>query len=328
MFGISDMLEFYECKYPIILGPMAWIGTWELVSEVINCGGAGYLGTGNGDASYTQEQINKMKEAVGDKAFGVNLLSTNPHLKEVIEVILKKHKAVKYVSLSAFLRPPKNIVTVLKEKGIKVIARIGNKKFIPLWDSIGALSFDAEGNESGGHIGPKNTRELLKPAVEEAAKLGKFVVSAGGIYDNTDYKWALEQGAVGVVLGSRFAVSKPCIAHQNYKKMVLKASGNCTMVTGDTIRHSVRALRNKFTEHFEALEKELNEKVKNGEIFNEERQKHLEESGTGAMKRGLIDGDTENGSLMIGSVASRITKINETIPEIFKSVLNEGYMRS
>ncbi len=321
--------DIFGCEKNIICEPMAWIGTYELISEVINEGAAGYLGIGNANAKFTKAQISSMRERCGNKPFGVNILSTNPKKErdKVLEVILENSDVVRYVSLSAFSRPPKNIVQALREKGIKVIARIGREDYIPLWERVANPDlYDAEGRESGGHLGPKYTKDLLLPALEIAAKYDKPVVAAAGFYDYEDYKWAIGQGAVGVGLGSRFAVAKPSIAHRNYKLAVKEAKGKCTHVTGSSIGHPVRALKNPFTIAFETLEDKLEKLVKKSKMSEDSRKEMLSWFGTGAMEKGLIDGDVELGSLMIGEkVAPRIKEINEEIPDIINSVL--GYKK-
>lgn len=333
--NIFRSLYGQHCIAPIALMPMAWIGTHELAKAALENNIAACLGIGNGNLEYANNQIESLSQAVPDKFFGVNILNTNSFKKELADLITESKKQginIGFVILSAFLKPrgAKDIIEMLHLVNIKVIARIGDPRFIKLWAKENIDGIDVEGRESGGHLGPNYLEDILESSVEEASRYDLYVTGSGGIYDSNDLIKMLEQGAIGAGIGSRFAVSRESIAHENYKKAVEKATGkNCTNVAGESIKHPVRALVNPFSTDLMALEEKLLKEVNNSKITDEERRKKIMDYGTGAMKIGLIDGDIKKGSLMIGEIAEKIKKANEPISTIIDDLIkNTPYYES
>lgn len=302
----SDMTlyDLLGVEKPIICGAMAWIGTHKLGIPVVENGCFFFIGTGNADGEWVRNEINAIVET--GKPFGVNILGHSPNKREVIEVILKEADKITAVSLSAFLKPDKQLVGTLKEKGLTVIPLTGRAGFAPIWEKVGADGIIAESRASGGHIGPQEHPELLS---EVLGCVSIPVIAAGGFYSNGNIQNALGMGAIGIQLGSRFAASEESPAHDNYKQAII--SGAETAVCGAEIGpgYEVRALSNPFTERFKILAQELSDKTEKGEITKEQMREELNEFGTGAVRKGLIEGDLINGSLLIGEVVRLITKI-------------------
>jgi enoyl-[acyl-carrier protein] reductase II len=290
-------------KYPIIQGGMASLGTAELVSAVSNAGGLGIIGSGSAPSKWLREQIRTTKSWT-DKPFGVNLLLISPFLQENIKVVIEEKVPV--VTLGGGI--PGIHVPALKNAGIIVIPVISS---VALARRLERLQIDAlvvEGMESGGHVGDTTTMALL-PQIVDTVKVP--VIAAGGIADGRGLVAALAFGAQGIQMGTRFICSNECIAHINFKEMIVKAQDRATVVTGESIGHAVRCLENKFTRKFKELEK--------AGLPTE----NIEEFGTGRLYSGVIQGNIEEGSLMAGQIAGLIKDIRP-VKEIIDSVISEA----
>ena len=283
------LCDILGIEYPIIQGGMAWVGTAELVSAVSNAGGLGIIGAGNAPPDWVREQIALVRNWT-DKPFGLNIMLMSPFASEVVQVALEERVPV----VTTGAGNPGPVVPRFKELGIKVMPVVASVALAKRLERLGVDALVAEGMESGGHIGELTTMALV-PQVADAVSIP--VVAAGGVGDGRGLAAALALGAQGVQVGTRFVCSDECIAHPNFKRKVVEAKDRSTITTGHTVGHPVRALANKMTNQFAAMEK-------SGMSAQE-----LEEFGLGRLRLGVIEGDVENGSLMIGQVSGLIKDI-------------------
>ncbi len=300
----TPLCDLLGIKYPIIQGGMAWLGTAELVSAVSNAGGLGIIGAGNHPPDWVREQINATRQLT-DKPFGVNVVLLSPHAEGVIQVLLEEK--VKVVAFGA--GNPGVYIPAFKKNGSVVIPVVSNVTLARRLERSGADAVVAEGQESGGHIGETSTIVLV-PQTVDAVKIP--VVAAGGICDGRGFVAALALGARGIQMGTRFIASRECIAHSSFKQRIVEIKDHpCTMVTGTTLGHPVRALENKMTRQFAAMEKAGASK------------EELEKFGTGKTYVGMIKGDLENGSLLAGQIASAIKDI-KPVKQIIEEIMAEA----
>ena len=289
MFEQNEICRLLGIKYPIFQGGMAWIGTAELASAVSNAGGLGIIGAGHMPPDLLRKEIQKAKGWT-DKPFGVNIMLMSPFVKEVIQVVLDEK--VKVVTTGA--GNPGEYIPAFKEIGSKVIPVVASVALAKRLARTGVDAVIAEGTESGGHIGEITTMALV-PQVVDAVDVP--VIAAGGIADSRGVAAAFALGAKAVQMGSRFVVSEECIAHENYKKVVLKARDRSTVVTGRSTGHPVRVLSNKLTREFEEMERA------NAPI------EELEKLGAGKLNLATHKGDVEHGSVMIGQISGMLSDI-------------------
>lgn len=285
----TAICELFGIEHPVIQGGMAWLGTAELVSAVSNGGGLGIIGAGNAPPGWVREQIGAARERT-DKPFGVNIMLMSPFVEEVIEVILEE--GIPIVTTGG--GNPGVYISGLKQAGIKVMPVVSSVALAKRLERSGADAIVAEGLESGGHIGETTTMALVPQVVDSVAVP---VVAAGGIGDGRGLAAALSLGAQGVQLGTRFVCAEECIAHAKFKEMLLQARDRATVVTGYSMGHPVRCLENKMTRQFSAMEKA-------GASVEE-----LERFGEGKLQLGVLEGDTEAGSLMAGQIAGLIREV-------------------
>ena len=282
---------------------MAWIGTAELASAVSNAGGLGLIGAGHMPPDILRKEIQKCKSMIdGSKPFGVNVMLMSPFVKEVMEVVIDEKIPV----VTTGAGNPGEYVPALKEIGSKVIPVVASVALAKRLERVGADAIIAEGMESGGHIGEIATLPLV-PQVVDAVDVP--VIAAGGIADSRGLAAAFALGASAVQMGTRFVLSEECIAHPNYKNLVLKAKDRSTVVTGRTLGHPVRVIANKLTKQFFEMEA-------NG-ASNEE----LEQLGVGKLNLATHKGDVENGSVMIGQISGMLDDI-KTVQEIIDDIVN------
>jgi len=289
MFENNVICNLLGIKYPIFQGGMAWIGTAELASAVSNAGGLGIIGAGHMPPEVLRAEIQKCKGWT-KKPFGVNVMLMSPYVKEVMQVVLEEKVPV----VTTGAGNPGEYVPELKEIGSKVIPVVASVALAKRLVRSGADAVIAEGMESGGHIGEITTMALV-PQVVDAVDVP--VIAAGGIADSRGVAAAFALGAKAVQMGSRFVMSEECIAHPNYKDMVLKAKDRATVVTGRTLGHPARVIHNKLTRKY--LEMEAN-----GAPAEE-----LEALGVGSLHRATHEGDVQNGSVMIGEISGMLDDI-------------------
>ena len=289
MFENNEICKLLNIKYPIFQGGMAWIGTAELASAVSNAGGLGIIGAGHMPPDILRAEIHKAKQWT-DKPFGVNIMLMSHFVKEVMQVVVEEKLAV----VTTGAGNPGEYIPALKEVGTKVIPVVASVALAKRLERIGVDAVIAEGTESGGHIGDITTMALV-PQVVDAVNIP--VIAAGGIGDSRGIAAAFALGANGVQMGSRFVVSEECIAHENYKNLVLKAKDRSTVVTGRSTGHPVRVISNKMTREYAELE------------ANNATVEELEKFGAGRLNMATHKGDVENGSVMIGQICGMFQEI-------------------
>lgn len=289
MFEQNPICKLLNIKYPIFQGGMAWIGTAELASAVSNAGGLGIIGAGHMPPDLLRAEIQKAKKWT-DKPFGVNIMLMSPFVKEVMQVVVEERVPV----VTTGAGNPAEYLPALKEIGTKVIPVVASVALAKRLVRSGVDAVIAEGTESGGHVGDITTMALV-PQVVDAVDVP--VIAAGGIGDSRGIMAVMALGASGVQMGSRFVVSEECIAHSNYKNLVLKAKDRSTVVTGRSTGHPVRGIANKMTREYAELE------------ANHATNEELEKFGAGRLNLATHKGDVENGSVMIGQISGMFHEI-------------------
>ena len=293
--------ELLNIKYPIIQGGMAWIADASLAVGVSEAGGLGII-SGVGPTEVVRAQIRKAKELT-DKPFGVNVMLMQDNADEIAHLVCGEKVPVVTTGAGS----PGKYIEMWKSHGIKVIPVVPSVAIAKRMEKFGADAVIAEGMESGGHIGQTTTMSLV-PQVVDAVNIP--VIAAGGIGDGRGIAASFMLGAVGVQMGTRFLVSNECNVHKNYKEKVLKAKDIETEVTGTSTSHPVRVLRNKLTREYIKIEKSNSNSEK------------LESLTRGALRKAVIEGDTENGSVMAGQIAGLVKK-EQSCNEIIEELMTE-----
>jgi len=298
----TKVTELLGIEYPIIQGGMAWVAEYHLAAAVSEAGGLGIIGAGGAPASWVREQIREAKKLTS-KPFGVNIMLMNPEADEIAKVIVEE--GVKVVTTGA--GNPEKYMQIWKEADVKVIPVVASVALAKRMEKYGADAVVAEGTESGGHIGETTTMALV-PQVADAVNIP--VIAAGGIADGRGIAAAFMLGAEAVQMGTHFVVIKESIVHDNYKKYVIKAKDIDTRVTGRSTGHPVRTIRNKQTKEYLRLEAA-------GASFEE-----LEQLTLGGLRKAVVEGDTENGSVMAGQIAG-LVKEEYTAKELIDKLVKE-----
>lgn len=298
----KDICSILGIKYPIFQGGMAWVSESTLVAAVSNAGGLGIIAGANAPANYIREQIRKTKELT-DKPFGLNIMLLSENADELAEMAIEE--GVKVITTGA--GNPGKYMEKWKNANITVIPVVASVALAKRMERCGADAVIAEGCESGGHVGKLTTMALL-PQVVDAVDIP--VIGAGGIGDGRGIAAAFVLGASGVQVGTRFLASEECQIHENYKNAVIKSKDIDTVVTGRCTGHPVQVLKNKLAKEYLKLE--------NG---NADLEK-LEELGKGALKKAVVDGDVDNGSLMAGQISGMVKKI-QSVKDIIEEMFNE-----
>lgn len=308
-FDNNTICKLFGIRFPIIQAGMIWCSGWELASAVSNAGGLGIIGSGSMYPDVLREQIRKCKVATG-KPFAVNVPLLYPDIDEHIRIIIEE--GVKIVFTSA--GNPKTYTALLKGKGITVVHVVSAVKFALKCQEAGVDAIVAEGFEAGGHNGREETTTLvLIPAVRQAVKLP--LIAAGGIGSGAQMAAAFALGADAVQVGSRFVATPESSAHINFKNAVVNAKEGDTQLTLKQLT-PVRLIKNRFFKEVDAAEKTG---------ANAEALQTL--LGRARAKKGMHEGDLEEGELEIGQVSGSINEIKpaaqiveEMISE-FRSVL-------
>lgn len=300
----NRVAELFGIDYPIIQAGMIWCSGWELASAVSNAGGLGLIGSGSMTPEILQRQIAKCKMATS-KPFGVNVPLLFPAVSEFMKIIVDE--GVKIVFTSA--GTPAKWTPFLKEHGITVVHVIASVKSAKKCEEAGVDAIVAEGFEAGGHNGKEETTTMvLIPLVREAVSLP--LIAAGGIATGRAMLAAMALGADGVQIGSRFAASEESSGHPAFKQKIVEAKDGDTFLTLKKIV-PVRLIRNKFFNEVEALQ--------NRGATAEELSQLL---GHGRSRKGMFEGDTEDGELEIGQVAGLIRGI-QPAANIMKEIVTE-----
>ncbi len=313
--------DFLGSETAILCGAMSWVSERNLVAAISNAGGFGVIACGAMTPELLDGEIAATK-ALTTKPFGVNLITMHPDLFALIDVCTGH--GVSHVVLAGGI-PPKGSVEAIKASGAKVICfaptlALGKKLL-----RSGADALVIEGSEAGGHIGPVSTSVLAQEILPELAK-DNLVFVAGGIGTGAMIASYLEMGAVGVQLGTRFACATESIAHPAFKKMFFRASARNAVASVQVDPRlpviPVRALENKGTEEFTAKQREVGLLLDQGSIDMTEAQLRIEKFWAGALRRAVIDGDVENGSVMAGQSVGMV-KTEEPSAEIIATLMGE-----
>jgi enoyl-[acyl-carrier protein] reductase II len=287
----NKITELFNIKYPIIQAGMIWCSGWELASAVSNYGGLGIIGSGSMYPEILEEHVVKCKKAT-NKPFAVNLPMLYPDIDKHIETIIKYEVPIVFTSAGN----PKTWTKKLQENGIKVVHVVSSVKFAKKAEEAGVDAVVAEGFEAGGHNGRDETTTFcLIPMVREAVSIP--LIAAGGIGTGKGILAALNLGADGVQIGSRFVASLESSAHTNFKETVVKAQEGDTMLTLKEIT-PVRLIKNAFYE-------QVAEAYRSGKQV-EELKALL---GRGRAKKGMFEGNLEEGELEIGQISGLIDEI-------------------
>lgn len=313
--------DFLGTEYAILGGAMSWVSERNLVSAISNAGGFGVIACGSMTPELLDSEI-KATQNMTKKPFGVNLITMHPKLDELVEVC--KQNNVTHVVLAGGL-PKSSTIKSLKDAGIKVLcfapALIIAKKLI----KSGADAIIIEGMEAGGHIGPVATSVLAQEILPNIKEVPVFV--AGGIGRGEAVVNYLLMGASGCQLGTRFVCSNECIAHTNFKKAFISANARdaipSVQIDPEFPVIPVRAIANKATDDFIKTQIETIQEYKTGHLSKEEAQLKIEHFWAGALKRAVIDGDTETGSLMAGQSVGMVTK-EQPIKEIIDELIHQA----
>lgn len=298
---MNKVCELLGIEYPIIQGGMAWIADSSLAAAVSEAGGLGII-TGTAPIEWIRDEIRKVKKLT-NKPFGVNIMLMSPHADEVAKLVCEEKVPVVTTGAGS----PGKYMDMWKSNGVKVVPVVASVALAKRMEKLGADAVVAEGMESGGHIGQLTTMTLV-PQVVDGVNIP--VIAAGGIGDGRGMAAAFMLGAEAVQIGTRFLVANECTVHENYKNRVLKAKDIDSEVTGRSTGHPVRVLRNKMTREFLKLEKEGASPEK------------LEEIGTGALRKAVVDGDIDYGSVMAGQIAGLVNK-EESCKEIIDEIIKE-----
>lgn len=298
----KDICGILGIKYPIFQGGMAWVSESTLAAAVSNAGGLGIIAGANAPANHIRDEIRKTKKLT-DKPFGLNIMLLSDNADELADIAIEE--GVKVITTGA--GNPGKYMDKWKNARIVVIPVVASVALAKRMERCGADAVIAEGCESGGHVGKLTTMALL-PQVVDAVNIP--VIGAGGIGDGRGIAAAFILGASGVQVGTRFLASEECQIHDNYKNAVIKSKDIDTIVTGRCTGHPVQVLKNKLAKEYLKLESA------NASI------EVLEELGKGTLKRAVVDGDIENGSLMAGQISGMVKKI-QSVKEIIEEMFNE-----
>lgn len=298
----SRICEILGIKYPIFQGGMAWVSESTLAAAVSNAGGLGIIAGANAPASHIRDEIRRTKELT-NKPFGLNIMLLSDNADELSDIAIEE--GVKVITTGA--GNPGKFMDKWKQAGIVVIPVVASVALAKRMERYGADAVIAEGCESGGHVGKLTTMALL-PQVVDAVNIP--VIGAGGIGDGRGITAAFALGASGIQVGTRFLASEECQIHDNYKNAVINSRDIDTVITGRSTGHPVQVLKNKLAKEYLKLEND------NASI------EELEELGKGALKKAVVDGDIENGSLMAGQISGMVKKV-QSVKEIIEEMFNE-----
>jgi enoyl-[acyl-carrier protein] reductase II len=301
---MNKICELFNLKYPIIQAGMVWCSGWKLASAVSDAGGLGLIGSGSMDPDLLREHIRDCKKAT-DRPFGVNVPLIYRHAEENIKVILNEGIDIVFTSAGN----PARFTPSLKRDGIKVAHVIANKKFALKSIEAGVDALVCEGFEAGGHNGIEETTTMvLVPLIRKITELP--LIAAGGIADGRSMLASMALGADGVQVGSRFAASVESSASDEFKRIIIEAGDGDTILAMKKLV-PVRMLKNKFYQQVKEMEDKGSSKEELRELL-----------GSGRSRRGMFEGDLEEGELEIGQVSSIIDAVLPA-KEIIKNILAE-----
>lgn len=301
---MNRITELFNINYPIIQAGMIWCSPWQLASAVSNAGGLGIIGSGSMYPEVFREHVQKCKLAT-DKPFAVNIPLLYPNIEDHVKTIVDERVPVVFSSAGN----PKTWTSTLKKHGIKVVHVVSSAKFAQKAEAAGVDAVVAEGFEAGGHNGREETTTMcLIPHVAKSVDIP--VIAAGGIGTGRGMLAAFSLGAEGVQIGSRFAASEESSAHDNFKQTIVDAGEGDTILTLKELT-PVRLIKNSFYKQvFDAYEKGAS------------KEEMMDLLGRGRAKKGMFEGDLNEGELEIGQIASMIDDVKPA-QVIFNEILDE-----
>jgi enoyl-[acyl-carrier protein] reductase II len=313
---------FLGSEVAVLCGAMSWVSERNLVAAMSNAGGFGLIACGAMTPELLDAEIAGTK-ALTAKPFGVNLITMHPQLFDLIAVCAEHQ--VTHVVLAGGL-PPKGSLEAIKATGAKVVCFAPALSLAKKLIRSGVDALVVEGMEAGGHIGPVSTSVLAQEILPEVADQVPVFV-AGGIGRGEAIAAYLDMGAAGVQLGTRFVCATESIAHANFKKAFIRASARDAIASVQIDPRlpviPVRALKNASSELFTAKQREVAQLLDDGKIEMMEAQLQIEHYWAGALRRAVIDGDIESGSMMAGQSVGMVTK-EEPLAEILDTLMAEA----
>lgn len=314
--------DFLGCDVAIMCGAMSWVSERNLVSAISNAGGFGVIACGAMTPALLDTEIAATKKLTS-KPFGVNLITMHPQIMELI-AICARHQ-VSHVVLAGGL-PPKGSIEAIKDFGAKVICFAPALTLAKKFARSGVDALVIEGSEAGGHIGPVSTSVLAQEILPDLGEQLPIFV-AGGIARGGAIASYLEMGAAGVQLGTRFVCAHESIAHPNFKAAFLRANARDAIASVQIDPRlpviPVRALKNKGTEEFTKKQVEVAAMLDRGEIDMETAQLEIEKYWAGALRRAVIDGDVEYGSVMAGQSVGMV-HVERPVVDIIAKLVDEA----
>ncbi len=301
---MNRICELFDIQYPIIQGGMVWCSGWRLASAVSNAGGLGLIGAGSMHPDVLRDHIRKCQAAT-DKPFGVNVPLMYPEIDALMNILVEENVKIVFTSAGN----PKTWTGFLKEHGMKVAHVVSSSKFAAKCEQAGVDAIVAEGFEAGGHNGREETTTLcLIPAVRRATTLP--LMAAGGIGTGDAMLATFALGAEGVQIGTRFALTKESSAHENFKNLCLNLNEGDTKLLLKKLSPT-RLVKGDFTTAVEEAE------ARGASV---EEMKEL--LGKGRAKKGIFEGNLQEGELEIGQVAS-LFRESQTVAEVMKEILDD-----
>lgn len=312
---------FLGSRHAIMAGAMTWVSERNLVSAISNAGGFGVIACGSMSPALLDAEIAATR-ALTDKPFGVNLITLHPQMMELIGVCAR-HK-VSHIVLAGGL-PSGAAIEAIKAAGAKLMCFAPTAALAKKLVRSGADAIIIEGSEAGGHIGPVSLSVLAQEILPVIMEVPVFV--AGGIGRGTAMALWARMGAAGVQLGTRFAASTESVAHPNFKKAFFRASARDAIASVQLDPRlpviPVRALKNAGAEAFMAKQREVADRLDRGEVDLAAAQLEIEHYWAGALRRAVVDGDVETGSLMAGQSVGMVTK-EQPVAEIIMELITEA----
>lgn len=287
----NSITNLFNIQYPIVQGGMIWVSGWKLASAVSNAGGLGLIGAGSMYPEVLREHIQKCKKATA-KPFGVNVPMLYPQIEEIMNIIVEEEVRIVFTSAGN----PKTWTSFLKDKGITVVHVVSSVTFAQKAEAAGVNAIVCEGFEAGGHNGREETTTFtLIPMIKQNVSIP--VIAAGGIANGRGMLAAMVLGADGVQIGSRFAATVESSAHKNFKQVIIDLKDGDTQVTLKELA-PVRLVKNHFYHQIQELYQQ-----------NPTIEQIKELLGRARAKKGMFEGDLDNGELEIGQIAGIINKI-------------------
>ncbi|APR28487.1 hypothetical protein BTW26_05450 [Pediococcus acidilactici] len=303
-----NVFERLKIKLPIIEGGMTLVGDGHLAATVSNSGALGVIGTGKFNYIEAKKQVEiALKET--KKPFGLNIMLENKNVIDLLQLV--KNYRIPFVTLGG--GDPTEYIGKLKELGTIVYPVVPSVAAAKRMERLGADGIIAEGMESGGHIGSITTMALVPQVVKN---INIPVIAAGGIATGAAILGSFALGAVGVQIGTAFAITKESPASKNYKNLVLKARDIDTVITGATVGEPVRGIKNQYTRNFKKAEEEWQKKADNSSV------RDVTILAKGSLYNAIVNGDVQNGSAMAGQISGLLDK-SESVKSLLNRLINE-----